>query len=211
MIRRLFAVATLLVLTVKPAMGQLPGIELEPYIGVFIPIMDVIDQEVDTEDVVAGQKEALAVGGRITLWLGGALGVEGNFGYAFSDVTVSEGGVASDTSANVYAADARLVLKFGIPLAPVSFHVNGGVALIGRSGDAYDDVSDGKTNVGGVVGLGTRVKLPGILAIRADADAYLYKTRLTIDNEEFGGEFQFDSQFQSDILLSAGLVIGLGP
>ena len=31
-------------------------------------------------------------------------------------------------------------------------------------GDFYSDVTDGKTDLGGAVGVGLRVKLPGILA-----------------------------------------------
>lgn len=198
-----------------PAMAQLPGLEIEPYIGAYVPLRNIVEESLTipgfgTADQTAQQKEALALGGRVTVWLAGPIGVEGNFMYAFSDAELDDGTEVSDTSAYVWAADARVVFRLGVPLAPISFHINGGIALIGRGGDAYEDVTAGTSDVGGVVGVGTRIKLPGIFAIRADADGFFYSSQLTVDDPDLGGEFAFDSQFQADLVLSAGLVIGLG-
>ncbi len=212
MMRRLFGVtAALALLGATPALAQLPGIEVEPYLGVFVPVLDLVDDTQLGFDVSASQKEALAFGGRITVWLPGPLGVEGNFVYALSDVEETVDGAAEDVDANAWAVDGRLILKFGVPLAPISFHVNGGVALIDHGGDAYEGVTDGDSSIGGVVGAGLRVKLPGLLGIRLDAQSYLYSAELTVDNPDLGGEVTFGSQFQADVVLSAGLVISLTP
>ncbi len=212
MMRRLFGIgAAMAFLGATPALAQLPGIEVEPYLGVFVPVLDLVDDAQLGFDVSASQKEALALGGRVTVWLPGPLGFEGNFVYALSDVEQSIGGAAEDVDANVWALDGRVVLKFGVPLAPISFHVNGGIALIDHGGDAYDIVTDGDSSVGGVVGAGLRVKLPGLLGIRLDAQSYLYSAEITADDPLFGGERTFGSQFQADIVVSAGLVISLTP
>jgi hypothetical protein len=192
-----------------PAMAQLPRFEIAPYVGAYIPLTNLLSEEIFLEEFTASQKTSLAVGGRVTAWLAGPLGLEGNFMYAFSDAESNDGTETSDTSAYVYAADARLVFRIGVPVAPVSFHISGGIALIGRGGDAYEEVTQGKTDVGGVVGLGTRIKLPGMFAIRVDADGFVYQSELTIDDVDLG-EFTFDKQWQADLVLSAGLVIGFG-
>ncbi len=216
MIRKLFGLVLVFAFAgAAPAMAQLPGLEFEPYLGVYLPVQDVIDQTVavpglgDTK-IVGSQKEALALGGRLSLWLGG-IGVEGNVMYAFSDAEATTGTEVSDTSAYVWTADARLAFRFGVPLAPVSFHINGGVAMIGRGGDAYDALNaDGKTDIGGVIGAGARVKLPGIFGIRVDGNALLYSAQITVDDDELG-QVEFDSKLQADVILTAGLVFGIGP
>jgi hypothetical protein len=204
MTKKLFGIAAVFTLLgASPAMAQIP-IEIEPYVGVYIPFADLADQVIQDFDLVASQKEALAVGGRVGLGLG-IVTVEGNFMYAFSDGEVTDDGDTISESASIWAADARLLLKL-LP-GPISLHVSGGPAIIGRSGDFYDEVTDGKTDLGGALGVGIRVKLPGILAIRGDADLYLYSSELTADTDI--GEVTFDSQFQSDLVLSAGLVFSL--
>lgn len=216
MIRKLLGVAAAFAfLGATPGLAQLPGVEFEPYLGVFVPVLDLVDDEIDvvggTSAVTASQKSALAFGGRLTVWLPGPLGVEGNFVYALSDVEQTFDGAAEDVDANAWALDGRLILQFGVPLAPISFHVNGGVALIDHGGDAYESVTDGDSSIGGVVGAGLRVKLPGLLGIRLDAQSYIYSSEITIDDPDFGGEVMLGSQFQADVVLSAGLVISLTP
>jgi hypothetical protein len=184
-------------------MAQIP-IEIEPYVGVYIPFADLADQAIQDVDIIASQKEALAVGARVGLGLG-IVAVEGNFMYAFSDGEVTDDEGTTSESASIWAADARLLLTL-LP-GPISLHLSGGPALIGRSGDFYSDVTDGKTDLGGAVGAGLRVKLPGILAIRGDADLYVYSSKLTVDTGV--GQEELDSQLQADLVLSAGLVLSL--
>lgn len=206
MTKKLFALATVIALVgANPAMAQIP-IEIEPYVGVYIPFADVVSQSIDGAELVVKQKEALAVGGRLGLGLG-ILAVEGNFMYAFSDGESQADGDTDSESAGIWAADARLLWKL-LP-GPISLHLSGGIAFVGRGGDFYSDLTDGSTNVGGALGAGLRVKLPGFLAIRGDADVYLYSSELTANIPDAGGEVKFDSQFQSDLVLSAGLVFSL--
>lgn len=204
MTKKLCGLAALMaLLSGSPAMAQIP-IEIEPYVGVYIPFADIANQVIDGADIVANQKEALAVGGRVGLGLG-IIAVEGNFMYAFSDGESTADGGTETQSAGIWAADVRLLLKL-LP-GPISLHLSGGPAFIGRSGDFYSEVTEGKTDLGGALGAGLRVKLPGILAIRGDADLYLYSASVTANIE--GVPVTTDSQFQGDLVLSAGLVISL--
>ncbi|UCC71065.1 MAG: outer membrane beta-barrel protein [Gemmatimonadota bacterium] len=193
-----FAAVFVLLVGATPAQAQF---ELEPYLGVYIPTQDLIDQEVTPGVQVTGsQKEALAVGARLGYGFG-PFGIEGNFLYAFSDAegTDEAGDPVPDESAAVWTADGRLVWKV-LPVGPVGIHLSGGVALIGRSGDAYQDVEEGKTDVGGVLGAGVKIKLPGMFAIRGDLDVFGYEA----------GIEAADSQFQVDVVASAGLVFQFG-
>lgn len=202
MIKRLFATTlVLVVLGATPSLAQLPGLDIEPYIGAYIPTQNVIDQNA----LKVSQKNSLALGARLTAWLAGPLGIEGNFVYNFSDAELSDGTTTADTSAAVWMGDLRLILNM-LP-GPVGVHITGGVAAIGYTGDAYSDVTEGKTNLGGVAGAGLRFKLPGIFAIRGDADVYVYKVQL---GGEVGGiPVETNSQWQVDLIVSAGLIISV--
>lgn len=211
MIKRLFAIVLALAsVGASRAYGQLPGLEVEPYIGVYIPFMDLVDAVdvgADVPDVVS-QKEAFAIGGRVSLGLLPTLAIEGNVVYVFSEAEAEDAGLVEAADAYVWAADGRLVLKL-VP-GPVSPHIGGGIALIGRGGDAFEEVTEGKTNVGGVLGAGLKVKLPGIIALRGDADMFLYSADLTVEPAP-GEQVSLGSQFQADLVISAGIVISLGP
>ena len=195
-----------------PATTSAQSIQVEPYVGAYVPMTNLISQTLEgvpllgSADFTAKQQEALALGGRVTVWLA-SFGVEGNFYYAFSgDLAIDE--ISTGESAGVWAGDARLIVNL-LP-GPVGLHINGGIALIGRTGDAYADVTAGKTNVGGVAGAGLTFKLPGMFGIRADVDGYFYSNEMTIDDPDLGS-ITFDSMLQADVVASAGVVISLGP
>jgi hypothetical protein len=189
-------IAVLAVVSASPALAQVPGIgfEFEPYGGAYIPTTDLVDET----DFVRKHKSGLGLGARATVVIPGPFAIEGNFMYAFSDVEDTPADPV--TGANVYALSGLLRLNFGLPAAPVSFHVGAGVAYVMRGGDAYEGIED-KNDIGGIAGVGMKVGLPGIFKIRVDAEGYFYKAALS------DGVDQADSQFQTDIVVSAGLVI----
>ncbi len=191
-----------------PALAQAPQFELVPYVGAFVPLGDLSDQPLDIGGMTldrAKQSTSLAFGGRAVLWLAGPVGVEGSLLYAPSEAETAVAGVTRD--AYVWAGAGRLLLKLGVPGAPVHFLLDGGIAVIGRGGDAYDGVS-GTSKVGGVVGVAGRFGLSDRFAIRLDAESYVYRARLR--PEGLQPPVELGSKLQGDVVLSAGLVIGLG-
>ncbi len=207
MIGRIFGFSLVLALAgASSAPAQLPKFELEPYVGAYIPTRNLIDQDFDGTRVTGSQKSGFGFGGRLTFWALGPIGFEGNFVYALSDGETTQDGQTSSESGSVWAGDLRAIWRL-LP-GPIGLHIDGGVAWIGRGGDAYSEITEGKSDVGGVVGAGLRFRLPGLLGIRADADAYLYEAQFTVDAD--GSSVTADQQFQVDLVLSAGLVIGLG-
>lgn len=196
----MFALALTLV-GVTPALAQLPGIEISPFVGAFVPLTDLVDEE--AINLTASQKEALVVGGRVKVKFPGPLGVEGTFMYALSDIESDDAGDVVDVDASVWALSGRLVYTFGLPAVPVSFNASGGVALVSHDPDI--EGAESETDVGGVVGLGLRLDPPGLLAVRLDVEDYLY----SFQPEGEPGE-EFESRFQSDVVVSVGLVFELG-
>ncbi|MEE8550953.1 MAG: hypothetical protein V3T08_06825, partial [Gemmatimonadota bacterium] len=107
-----------------PALAQAPQFELVPYVGAFVPLGDLSDQPLDSGGMTVKQSASLAFGGRAVLWLAGPVGVEGSLLYAPSEAETAVAGVTRD--AYVWAGAGRLLLKLGVPGAPVHFLLDGG-------------------------------------------------------------------------------------
>jgi hypothetical protein len=196
-------VAVALALSAGSALGQTPSLELTPYVGVFVPTNDLVD--VPSIDLTVKQEAGLALGARLTYGLPGAWAIEGGFLYALSDNESDDAGDVVGTDANVWAGSGRLLYRIGVPLAPISVHLGGGLAVFGRGGDAYGE-AEGTTDFGGVVGVGATLDLPILLKIRADVEDYIYSVALSGGEEDE----EFDSRLQNDLVVSIGVVLGLG-
>ncbi|MDP2528162.1 MAG: hypothetical protein Q8W51_00295 [Candidatus Palauibacterales bacterium] len=133
--------------------------------------------------------------------------MEGGFGYALSDVkTNPTTGTSVSVNAKVWLADLSLVYAFPLRGDVASFFVKAGPTLIGHTGkDAWDGVS-GRTDVGGVGGVGMRFKVAPMVLIRIDAEDHIFAAKFTEDAS--GGET--NSKLQNDLVLSAGLSIAAG-
>lgn len=197
--------------------AQVPSLEVTPYVGGFIPLANVVEEDdfdfgppVGVVGFEASQDVSAALGVRLGLGLPGPLGVEGAFLYAPSDAELeASSGESTSEDAYVWAGSGRLVIELGLPAVPVGFHLNGGVAVIGRGGDAFEDVSEGETDIGGVVGIGVKLDLPGRFSLRGDIEDYLYSAQLTV--ADGADETELESRFQSDLVISVGLGIRVLP
>ncbi len=154
-------------------------------------------------DFVVDQNNAFAVGGRISVPVGARFGIEGEFVYTMSGLSVIEkdavgpgldGGISQD--GNVMFGSVRAVIS----PARSNLFLLAGPAIITRGGDAWDGVDSGdKTDFGGVVGLGIRANVTPRFRLNLTAETYLYS--FSAGNS--------DSQFQSDVLVSVGIPIAL--
>ena len=182
-----------------PACAQGRGVELTPYVGIYVPLANVIDERTTQEmdgvivgtETQAGHKTGLALGGRLTVWLSERIGAQGSFNYAFSDLGAS--------GAHVWTAAGRLVYRLAQPNPQFSLELSGGPAIVGRGGAFYDLV-ESTTDVGGVLGVGGRIQVGGV-ALHLDLEDYLYSVQLEIP--------EVDSQFQNDLVFSVGVAIPL--
>ncbi len=115
------------------------------------------------------------MGRRVTLWFSGAFGLEGGFAFAPSDVDYDllveggamDGSASRGVSASVWRGNVKALLNLApSPDAAMSFLIGGGLAVVGRSGDAYKEFviqylgedlvfeNEGTTDIGGVLNLG---------------------------------------------------------
>lgn len=209
--KRMLMLACLLSLTAAPALAQ-PAVEIVPMIGAYVPLgtlvtIEEIDEELGAITTELEHKPALLLGARVDFWTMGNMGLEASLAYAMSDVeatvTTDLGEGSDDMSANTFLAAAKVLYRLGVPGGPARFHLGGGLAMIKHGGDAFEDV-DGTTDIGGVVGLGASISLPGTLGIRIDLEDYIYSAK-------FGeGDNESDSELQNDVVLTAGVAFKLG-
>ncbi len=211
-------------------------IEVTPFVGAFAPVAELLTFSatglilgVPVRVTLAGkQMSSVALGGRVSGWFTTRLGAEGTFTYAFSDLDIMQtieiptepDRIQNFTAgASVWTAAVRVLYRLARIEQSAVILVGVGPAIISRGGSAYDapalDLPNagaikGTTDLGGVFDLGVRIDASSRVAIRLDAEAYLYSASLSLANPIFaGGNPASSSKFQTDVVLSGGLSIGL--
>ncbi|MBK7351478.1 MAG: outer membrane beta-barrel protein [Gemmatimonadetes bacterium] len=162
--------------------------------GVYTPLGEDIDL-----GGVGGSVErnnSFAGGARLTFWGSGILGLEMTGAYSPAKVHVAGGVINEDRNLNAVFGSAKLMLGVSPKLAPVGFHVGAGPAVI-RRGEDVTVQSESQTDFGVVVGGGVRLPMSRAIAVRIDAEDYIYKS-------SFGG----NDETRNDLVLSAGLAFG---
>lgn len=149
------------------------------------------------------QSNAFAFGARVTLPVGGRLSLEGEFTYSLSGVRFTENNLIGPGLDGGLAQDGNII--FGSVRGVISprrsnLFLLAGPAIIKRGGDAWSgSKSSDVTDFGGVLGLGFRANVTPRFRVNFTAESYLYSFS--------GGN---ESKFQSDLLVSLGIPIGLG-
>jgi hypothetical protein len=181
-----------LLVMITPAQAQ--RLSLAPTFGVYIPTTELI-KAVNGQSLK--QEVGIAVGGRLGIAFSPRLGFQATGSYVPSNLRFALDGARQTTDASLFFGAGKLSF-FVLPLtSPVSFQLNGGVALVKRSGTAYQDLKD-KSSVGGTVGAQLGLRL-GPLPMLFAAETYLYKHR--IDGLTTGTGEQVS---QKDVQLSIG-------
>jgi len=212
-------------------------VEITPFVGAFVPLAELFEFSgtgiipgtvVPAEVTLVGkQKSSVAIGGRISGWFSSRLGAEGSFTYAFSELDVTRTrrtpfqAVTDDRTvgASVWSAAVRVLYRLARIDQSAVILLGAGPVVVSRGGEAFDEPAfglsgtgavSGTTDLGGVVDLGVRVDASSRVAIRLDAEAYMYSASLSFADPVFVGDvLTSSSKFQTDIVLSAGLAIGL--
>jgi hypothetical protein len=197
------SVPAFLSLYAGPVMAQ--GISLSPTIGVYIPTQQLITAA--TAGTVPKQEISVTLGGRLGIWFGSRIGVEGSADYAPSRLKFGAAGpVPVGQAANILSGSGKLTIYLLPEKGPVSFRITGGVGMIKRSGAAYATLVD-KTDIGGTGGAALGLRLGPILSVVIGAEDYVYKPTFG------GGLVAGIRQMQHDIHLSLGIgipLLGLG-
>ncbi|HWA57417.1 MAG TPA: outer membrane beta-barrel protein [Gemmatimonadales bacterium] len=150
------------------------------------------------------QDNAFALGGRVTVPIGGRLSLEGEFTYSLSGASITEkNGVAAGTDGGISQKGNMIFGSLRAVVSPrrSNLFLLAGPAIITRGGDAWDGVKKSDiTDFGGVVGFGFRANVTPRFRVNFTLESYLYSFN-------GGGD---KSKFQSDLLASLGVPISLG-
>lgn len=187
-----FAVVGALVASVTPAQAQ--KLSLAPTFGVYIPTTELI-KAVNGQSFK--QEVGIAVGGRLGIAFSHRLGFQATGSYVPSNLRFALDGTTQTTDASLFFGAGKLSFFLLPPTSPISFQLNGGVALVKRSGTAYQNLKD-KSSVGGTVGAQLGLRL-GPLPLQFAAETYLYKQHIDGLTDDTGQQAS-----QKDIQLSIG-------
>lgn len=175
-------------------------VSLAPTVGVYIPTQELTR-------ALAGeqfkQEVGIAVGGRFGVDFSRRLGFQATGSYVPSNLRFTLDQSQQTTDANLFFGAAKLAFFVVPPGRTLSFQINGGVAMVRRSGDAYAALED-RSSVGGTVGALLGLGL-GPIPLQLGAEAYLYKQNLDGLTTATG-----EPASQRDIQLSIGFGLPVG-
>jgi hypothetical protein len=207
-------------ITIGVALGAVPlclaaqaKIEFTPFVGLYLPTADLFeirDFLVAGDKVTGKQKTTVVFGGRLGMWATNRIAVEGSFGYAPSkgEATYTDPSNVtsrSDTAGHVILASGRVLVGFGPTGGNTWWHLILGGGIVAHGGPAYDGAS-GTTDLGGIAGIGARVKVRGSMAVRLDVEDNLFSAKFRDD----ASGVEPPSRFQNDIVILVGLAVPLG-
>jgi hypothetical protein len=185
--------------TAVPAQAQ--RFSLAPTVGVYVPTEELM-KAVDGQEFK--QEVGLAVGGRLGVAFSSRLGLQLAGTYVPSNLRFALDGAAQTTDASLFFGSSKLSFFLLPPTSPVSLQLNGGVALVKRSGEAYRDLED-RSSVGGTVGAQLGLNLGPIPPLQLAVETYLYKQHLDGLTSETGAQAS-----QKDVHVSIGFGLPIG-
>ena len=193
-------VAAIAALALGAASAEAQRLSLSPTIGVYIPTSELVKASQGQE---FKQEIALSVGGRLGITISPRFGVETSVSYVPSNLRFTFDETETTTDANLLLGTVRATFH-AIPMtSPVWLSLNGGVSMIRRGGEAYEDAED-NSDVGGVVGAAVGFRLGSMLSFYVAAEDYIYGSRVEdLDALE-------DSRTQNDVQIAFGFGFPVG-
>ncbi len=211
------AIVLALFLTTPPALSaQEIQVAISGFGGAAIPTADLVDVLIPTVGAFNfGHETGWTAGGRLAVWPTSRLGVEVEGAYLASDVEVVGvlAGFAADTSISASLFAGSLNVMYAVlapPLEAVALYLSGGIGLVSRSGDFFEDLDD-STDIAGVVGLGLRYGLGPGWRIRLDVRDYISSFKNEALDEQLEPAGGADAKLQNDLMISAGVEVYFTP
>ena len=173
--------------------------ELTPFVGAFVPLSNVMDQN----GVEVKHQPNLAGGLRATTGGAGRMRFEGVVAVAGGAVKGTSGSSEPEVEGRVILASVRALWGLGAGGGAAAWHLTTGVGVLSRGAYAYESL-DGTTDIGAVVGIGTRARIGDRWSLRIDLEDNISSAEFELGGASSG------STLQNDLMLSVGLVIPLG-
>lgn len=151
-------------------------LELTPYVGLYRPTSILASDSGNT----VKQQSSVSLGIRVTKWWQGRLGIEGTIGSAPSSLVSNFAYFGGPVySAQVLTVSVKALVRLTPPAARATLHVGGGVSLVDHSGAAYPTWYTGpRTFFGGIASAGAVINLARWVALRFDAEDFVYAAHL---------------------------------
>lgn len=182
-------------------------VDLTPFIGAYFPLSSAVNESNGS----LTQAFSAALGVRLAIW-GSKLGVELGGAYAKSSVSNDFNTFNTSVPGRVTVGSLRLLYSLTQGTARClstvngcqpAIYVSGGLGFITRGGQAWQGIS-GTTNLTGSAGAGLRIPVSRKVTARVDVEFLLYPASFSSSTSG-----PTSSQFQEDVVLSAGLWIPL--
>lgn len=167
--------------------------EFSTYVGIFHPTrhlgrFETVTPLLGTSRTQIEHRDAVATGVRLTLWLGGHLGIETTVVYAQSELAQVTRLIASDLpepftvtatrlDATVLSTTGRLQARLPVT-AGSDLRVAGGLGLLWRAGDAFQPY-DGTTSLTFAAGTGITTRVTSHFSVRIDVEDYMSSPELS--------------------------------
>jgi len=201
------------------------GVIVTPYAGVYVPTNDIVSVGVSRAGLTAANvkhETAFLSGVNVSYWLTDRLGLEGGAAYTKSGVkgnllVENTGGSTFETAteyAHIWLGSAKMMVQLLPRTSEFNLRLGLGPAIVSRAGKAYTSDSEGKvtgkTDIGGVLSLCSRMPLSKMVSVRLRAEDYMYSGKIGYKSSVSPTEsLNFDSRFQHDLVFSAGLQLFL--
>jgi len=218
----------LVIAAARPALAQeQTTYAVTPFIGLYLPTTDLVGNQtvpeagpLDPETMSMSQETALAFGLRASRSLSSKLWVELEFQYAASAIqrtaTRREPLPQPTTTldARVFTLGANVLWEvFRAPFTPVAVHLLGGLALVSRGGEFFDERADlggelfegldGGMDIALIVGSGLRYGLSPQLGVRIDVRDYVSFYAQSLRAADF------ESELQNELWVTGGIELTL--
>ena len=172
-----------------------------PSVGVLFPLADVVESgAISTGSPAADHEVSVVFGSRLTYWFIPEMAAELELVFSPSALKSDAFGMPGTVDAQFFVLSGRLVYDFGSDQSNSGFLLTGGLGLFGTSYNEFDMTTGGL----GLLGIGYRIRLDNALSLRLDLTDYI-----TTTNWELADGSETDQLLQTDLVLSAGLVITL--
>ena len=201
------------------------GVIVTPYAGVYVPTNDIVSVAVSRSGAAAANvkhETAFLSGVNVSYWLTDRIGLEGGAAYTKSGVkgnllVENTGGSTFETAteyAHIWLGSAKMMVQLLPRTSEFNLRLGLGPAIVSRAGKAYTSDSEGKvtgkTDIGGVLSLCSRMPLSKMVSVRLRAEDYMYSGKIGYKSSVSPTEsLNFDSRFQHDLVFSAGLQLFL--
>jgi hypothetical protein len=185
--RRYHAAVFAFLLALAPSsLAAQTTVGLSAFGGVYLPTADLFDGVVPIDtfgpsSLKFKQKMGWTLGARVAVWPSARIGIEAEAAYVSSDVEgdfiVAVGGqlmpVSGTEKGNLFLGSLNFVYALiKPPLEPLAITVSGGVGLVSRGGDAWNNFED-TSDIAGVLGLGLKYGIAKALWLRFDLRDYI--------------------------------------